>query len=500
MRELEVKERSPDRLASPAAVMQDHAASLPRLLQARVAVPVCLVLAALLLLVARAPAYDVWSWLVWGREAAHLDLDTSFGPQFKPLPVLVAALSAPFGAAAVPIWMFVAYATGLLAVIGAARVAWRAYGPVAAAITAVGVLTSTEYTFYLLPSGMSEPMLMACFCWAVDRHLAGRRLAAYALGVTAGLLRPEAWPFVIAYAIWLSRDRDGAGDRRVRPGLLAGLALLMPAAWFLPEWWGSGNPFRTGMGKATPGGPVTTAHPGLTVLANTFDGTLGIIAVGALIGLAVAITQRHRLLLVVAGIGISWLAIVALLAEAGKSSGVTRYLIVTQAAAWILAGAGWVQVVRWARRWLRGRGLARALSAALPLAVVGALAVPSALSFAGEVQPGWAQVRYQQGAYLATAEAVRLAGGKAVLNQCTPYNWSAPLREPEFAWLLDTDLVYGRSEWTPDLDRSAQYGPMVRATLQGTDVLVPQPFSGVGYTVAGTASALGVQAQVLTAC
>ena len=32
------------------------------------------------LLVAVEPLYDAWAWLVWGRELAHLGLDTSSGP------------------------------------------------------------------------------------------------------------------------------------------------------------------------------------------------------------------------------------------------------------------------------------------------------------------------------------------------------------------------------------------------------------------------------------
>jgi hypothetical protein len=50
----------------------------------------CVALAAASLLVADEPVYDAWSWLVWGRELAHLELDTTSGPAWKPLPVLLA--------------------------------------------------------------------------------------------------------------------------------------------------------------------------------------------------------------------------------------------------------------------------------------------------------------------------------------------------------------------------------------------------------------------------
>src|SRR5207245_2172728 len=34
------------------------------------------------------PAYDAYGWLVWGRQAAHLRLDTNAAPSWKPLTFL----------------------------------------------------------------------------------------------------------------------------------------------------------------------------------------------------------------------------------------------------------------------------------------------------------------------------------------------------------------------------------------------------------------------------
>ena len=52
---------------------------------------------------------------------------------------------------------------------------------------------------------------------AVDRHLEGRRRQAFALAVAAGLLRPEAWPFLGLYGLWLVWD-DRARLRQVAAG------------------------------------------------------------------------------------------------------------------------------------------------------------------------------------------------------------------------------------------------------------------------------------------
>ena len=46
----------------------------------------CLALAALSLLGPSTPTYDPWAWIIWGREVVHLDLVTTDGPSWKPLP------------------------------------------------------------------------------------------------------------------------------------------------------------------------------------------------------------------------------------------------------------------------------------------------------------------------------------------------------------------------------------------------------------------------------
>lgn len=63
----------------------------------RLVLVACLVLAGLSLMLPYAPTYDAWAWIVWGREVASLDLETTRGPSWKPLPVVFTTLFAPFG-------------------------------------------------------------------------------------------------------------------------------------------------------------------------------------------------------------------------------------------------------------------------------------------------------------------------------------------------------------------------------------------------------------------
>src|SRR5205809_193676 len=90
------------------------------------------------------------------------------------------------------------------------------------------------------PSWKPLPVLLTTpfALFAVDRHLEGRRPAAFAFATGAALLRPEAWPFLFAYGAWLWW-RDGGARRVVAVGFA-----LMPLLWLLPEWWGSGDLLR----------------------------------------------------------------------------------------------------------------------------------------------------------------------------------------------------------------------------------------------------------------
>src|SRR5262249_21451653 len=95
-----------------------------------------LVLAALTLLMPSAPTYDPWAWIVWGREIAHLNLSTVDGPSWKPLPVIFTTVFSLAGGAAPALWVLVARAGAIAAVVMTFRVTRRLGGGVAGGIVA----------------------------------------------------------------------------------------------------------------------------------------------------------------------------------------------------------------------------------------------------------------------------------------------------------------------------------------------------------------------------
>src|SRR3954470_18229967 len=213
------------------------ALALPRVaVRHRVALAV-LGLTALSFLLPAAPTYDPWAWIIWGREIMHLDLSTVDGPSWKPLPVLLTTPFSLFGGLAPNLWLFVARAGTIAGAWFVFRLA-RRLGGTPAGLAAAVPYAIAPWTLRNGAMGNSEGLLVALALAAVDRHLDGRYRTAFALGLGAALLRPETWPFLGLYGLWLLWRRPQA-----RALVVAGFASL-PALWLLPEWWGSGDALR----------------------------------------------------------------------------------------------------------------------------------------------------------------------------------------------------------------------------------------------------------------
>ena len=319
---------------------------------------VCLGIAALsLLLPATTPTYDPWAWLVWGREVAALELNTRLGPSWKPLPVLFTTPFSLFGDAAPELWLVVARTGALLGLVAAFGLARRLGGPLAGALAVVMLAVSGGY---LRGSalGYSEGLLVALVLLAVERHLVGRRGQALALGFAAGLLRPETWPFLGLYALYVFLR-----EPRLRR-LAAGSMALLPVLWLGPELWGSGEPLRAASRAQDPTlfSPAFAERPALLLLAKAGATVPWPAKVGAMIAAALAAfgTGRRRLrpgaggrwlrtavadrgsagitLALVAG-GAAWFGLVALMTELGYA-GNSRYLAVPVALACVVGGIG----------------------------------------------------------------------------------------------------------------------------------------------------------------
>jgi hypothetical protein len=304
----------------------------------------CVAIAALTLLEPSAPTYDPWAWIIWGREVMHLDLDTVSGPSWKPLPVMLTAPFSLFGDDAAPaLWLVVARAGSLGALVVTYRLGVRLSG-IAGGLFAALLLLASPWLIRNGLLGNSEGLLILFVVWAVERHIAGHHAQAFALGITAGMLRPEAWPFIGLYALWLVWK-----DRTRLPWVAGGLVLL-PILWLLPEYWGSGDFWRASERANTPNpnSPAFAERPSIAVLGNW----LLLLTPPAWVGLAAALVlgareRAWRRLGPAAGIAllaVAWLVLVMVMTEAGYS-GNQRYLIAPTVLLYAVGGAGLARLV-----------------------------------------------------------------------------------------------------------------------------------------------------------
>jgi hypothetical protein len=337
----------------------------------------CIALASLSLLLPSEPSYDPWAWLVWGRELTHLELDTYGGPSWKPLPVALLAVAAPLGELSVSLWIVVARAGALLALAMAFRLAGRLAGgsvplrAVAGTVAAVALALTPDW-FQLTAHGSEAPLAVALMLWGVERHLDERPGHALALGVAVCLMRPELFPFLGLYAVWMWRADPG------RRPVLAACMVAIPLAWVVPEWIGSGNPLDGGMqARSEPFWSLSHAErPWLRALERVHNHTglaLELLAAGAL---AAAAWRRDRAVLVLAGAAAAEAALFVAMTQAGFS-GNPRYVLPALTIACVLAGVGAARAAEaGAAIGEPLPGPTRVMSPALALALVALVAAP----------------------------------------------------------------------------------------------------------------------------
>ncbi len=290
----------------------------------------CLALAGLSLLLPSEPSYDPFAWLVWGREIAHGQLDTTGGSSWKPLPVVFTILFAPFSRVddgiPVALWMVVARTGALLALALAFRLASRlagggVTGAIGGAVAALALFFLPDWLQFAA-HGSEAPWAVALMLWAIERHLDGRRDHAFVLGVLACLLRPELVPFLGVYTLWLW----WAEPRR--RALVVGAVAVSAAAWLVPEWIGAGNPLD-GARQAT-GEPVWSLsreeRPWLSALELAHDHAGLLVELLALAAVGFAVWERRLAPLVLAAVVAAEAAMFAVMTQAGFS-GNPRYVL-----------------------------------------------------------------------------------------------------------------------------------------------------------------------------
>ncbi len=449
---------------------------------------VALACGALSLLYPSTPTYDPWAWIVWGREIVHIDLQTTGGPSWKPLPVLFTMVFSLFGGAAPDLWLVVGRGGAVLAVLLAFRLGARLTGGrgvpalTAGVVAAVALIISSQFV-RTMSLGNSEGLLVAFTLWGVERHLDGRYRQAFVLGFLAALLRPEVWPFLGLYGLWLLLVDWGALWL-----VLSGFALI-PLLWFLPELWGSGNLMRAADRAKQPNknSPAFADHPFVKVVQDTWPLVITPVKAAAAFALALAAVdwvrrRRQGAVLAVGLLAIAWIVLIALMTQAGFS-GNPRYIILGTSMLAVVGGVGFGRVVAFAQDLV-----ARVTSPRFATAAAGVVFVAMAVATAHWAAPRFRNfddldraLRYQAELRFDLRDALAKVGGGRSFRNCghaTAGKFAVPL----VAWYLD--------EHTLDVGLApAPQGVIVAARTTNKQTLIPQPPQPYppGYQLVATA-------------
>jgi hypothetical protein len=205
--------------------------------------------AALLLLVFPVgfPNYDTIYALLWGRELGEgLDPDrgAALPPTPHPLAELFGLLTSPLNGGAIDLTMVVAYVSlGLVGYL-VYRLGSLWFDRPIGAVAALFVLTRAPFLSNGLRAYVDLPyiaLVLGALVIETKRPRAGWPVLA--LLIPAGLLRPEAWLFSIAYAAYLAMPmlkRERKIDKR--EVTWACLALAAPVLWAIYDWITAGSP------------------------------------------------------------------------------------------------------------------------------------------------------------------------------------------------------------------------------------------------------------------
>jgi hypothetical protein len=154
------------------------------------------------------PNYDTIYALVWGRELAHgmsPDYGAALPPTPHPLTDFIGLITSPFGEAPITVTMILAYASlGLIAYF-VYRLGTTWFDRWVGLLAAVIVLTRAPFLSNGLRAYIDLPFIALCLgALYVEAQKPRAGWPVLALLVPAGLLRPEAWGFAIAYWLWLA--------------------------------------------------------------------------------------------------------------------------------------------------------------------------------------------------------------------------------------------------------------------------------------------------------
>jgi hypothetical protein len=228
---------------------------------------------------------DTYAFLDWGRDLRHGVLPLLEHRTFQPLPIVSGGLLSLFGPAAPTITIMVCLAALVLLAAAAWRIlALHGFGQPAPAAAALLVLVTPVLPVLALVAYNNLPFATLVL-WALVFELEERPAGAWTMLILAGLTRPEAWLFLLAYGVlsWWRAGHPYAPRGWLPIAALAGGPIVV---WAALEWGLFGDPLYSL--HNTSGAAVQSTHTNSpealwhTLRANVLTAPLIAAGLGAL--------------------------------------------------------------------------------------------------------------------------------------------------------------------------------------------------------------------------
>jgi hypothetical protein len=317
-------------------------------------------------------SYDAAWALLWGRQISEGQLpafQAPGAPTPHPLINLVAALLSPLGDAAGTAFVLIGALSFGLLTLTAYLLGARLFGRPAGALFALLLFVSPQLVALQGQAPIDIPFL-ACVILAAAIEAARSRGdgAVFVALIFAGLIRPEAWLFTGAYALYRLRFCEDLGGRL----RVLALAALAPLVWAACDLLVTGDALYSLHGTRElaaalqrPTGFATAISAMPVALVEALGTTLALTGLAGCVAAMLVLYRRSLLPLALLGIGLSSFAALGLCGLPVLN----RYLIVPVAVVMLFAA---VALVGWAglhrdhplrRPWMAGSAVLAAMLA-----------------------------------------------------------------------------------------------------------------------------------------
>jgi hypothetical protein len=287
------------------------------------------------------PGYDPYGWLTWGYQTLHGSLDLSGAPSWKPITYVFTLPYSLFGHYSWWLWRVTSLSISMAGPVAGGLIAYRLVRRegepvwpawIGALFAGIGIMMIIQYWHYIL-SSQSDSILVTCVLVAINQLLSKRYGWAVVFLAAAGLGRPEAWIILGPVGLWTFFTQP-----QLRK-LMVLVVVVMAFLWFIVPVI-AGAPWDIAQKLAQHSVRELHSNKFFGTIDRYLDLTLWPVLVAAAGTFLWAILRRDWRVLGLAAVPILWMVVELWFVLSNGFPGVPRYMFEAAATTIVLGGVG----------------------------------------------------------------------------------------------------------------------------------------------------------------